>query len=572
MYTLVHEINKKISIWQNNNWNKILSNASVKDHSIWKILKQRNYVNDKNIAPILHNNTYLFKYNDKIDAIIDNYEKVSLMNKDFGTVNHNKKIVSTVRKYFKNNPIDNKSVRLTNQFEVKRMLLRSKNKKAPGSDGITYVILKKLPRSGSLYLALLNNSIMCVGYFPDNWKIACVIPIPKPGKNPSLATSYRPISLLNHLSKIVEKIIARRIDIILRDKKILIYEQFGFRTGHSAIAQLARLVNYITGEFSCKKHVGAVFLDIEKAFDTVWHSGILYKLIGYGFPPYIVRLIASYLKDRKMYVFYNSKKSKIVNVTAGVPQGSVLGPRLYNMYINDIIKVKSLKYFLFADDTAMFTSSFRIDTISKRITVAADKIIKFFMKWKIRVNENKTVAILFTRRRPSVRQNVKINGSKVEWTDVVTYLGLQLDSKLNFGMHVKNVKNKCMAILLRLYPLLCRNSKLSITNKLTLYKSVARSVMMYACPIWSNICNSNFNLIQVVQNKFLRTIGDFHRCTFIPQIHNTLKIDMVKKYAKILTKRFFSHCKKVNPVLYNELKYDTNKKYKHRRLTHILYN
>ena len=143
----------------------------------------------------------------------------------------------------------------------------------------------------------LNIDYKCcfktIGHFPSLWKISKVIPVLKSGKNPTLLTSYRPITLLHQLSKVAEKIIKNRICAFLKDNKIITKEQFGFREGDSTTGQLARLVNEVTDKFNKKMHTGEVLLDVEKAFDTVWHNGLIYKLIKYNFPRYLVLLINS---------------------------------------------------------------------------------------------------------------------------------------------------------------------------------------------------------------------------------------------------------------------------------------
>ena len=263
--------------------------------------------------------------------------------------------------------------------------------------------------------------------------------------------SYRPFSLLNHLGKVTEKIIDKRLNLELIKRKIVIKEQFGFRNNHSTVMQLARLVNSITTQYNCKKHTGAPLIDIEKAFDRVWHSGLIYKLIHCKLPNHLIKVLNSYINNRKMFVISKGVLSRIKIITAGVPQGSVLGPKLFNLYINDIPRLKNVSFGLFADDTAFFTSSYRIDTMINRLQKMLEKVLKYFTKWKIRENEGKTESIVFNKSRPIINSNLVINGVAINWLDDIKYLGLTLDKKLIFGKHINNIVNKCLGLLRTLY-------------------------------------------------------------------------------------------------------------------------
>ena len=318
----------------------------------------------------------------------------------------------------------------------------------------------------------------------------------------TLPVSYRPISLLPYLSKLSEKIIKSRIDEHINNNKIITEEQFGFRNNHSTVDQLARMVNNITANFNDKKHTGAIFLDLAKAFDNVWHSGLIYKMIKLNFPVNLIFLVNSYLSKREFVVVINGVKSISHSIYTGVPQGTVLGPLLFLIYTNDAPVTKLVHSSIFADDKGLYTNSFRVDTIKNRLEKATKSNIKFFRKWKISLNSDKTESIFFSKRRPVIDQNVRVNENIIEWSKNVKHLGLILDRKLNFNSHIDMVIQRATIMLITLYPLLNKKSKLSTINKLNIYKSIVRPIMTYACPVWNLISKYNMNRLQVMQNKF----------------------------------------------------------------------
>lgn len=551
-----------------NKFKNFIKNLNVKDGSIWKFTKR--FTKKFDYAPTIHDeNGHVFKTDEeKAEAFAHHFSEISNNCNDLGTRTLTTKVNKTVKNFLKY-PIGLDDICLTNFREVKDVIKSLKSNKATGNDLISAKILKNLPRKGVVLLIKIINGMFCTGHFPTAWKLAKVIPVPKPGKDPSKLTNQRPISLLSHPSKVAEKIIKKRMLTFLQKNKVLVDEQFGFRQGHSTVDQLARFVNQITLNFNKKLHTGAMLLDIEKAFDTVWHLGLIYKMILLNFPRYLINLIFSYLQNREMFVFLNGFKSLIRKLLAGVPQGSVLGPILFLIFINDAPKIKGVDDSIFADDKLMYTASYRISAIVKRLRQALKVNKRYYHKWKIKLNDSKTEIIIFTKRRPTLI-DFEMDNRIIQWSDYVKYLGVLLDTKLTFTKHVNYLTSKAIATLIKLYPIFNRRSFFSPENKMLLYKVIVRSALTYACPVWSMMCKSNFDKLQVVQNKFLRLVGNYRRWSPIKLIHDELEIEYVSDYIMQETKKYYNNIENHTNQLIVNIKYDTSLKYRHKRIMNAL--
>jgi hypothetical protein len=354
-------------------------------------------------------------------------------------------------------------------------------------------------------------------------------------------------------------------------------EQFGFRKKHITVAQLARISDHITNGFNLHKHTGMVLLDLEKAYDTVWFSGLLYKLITFKLPNYLIFIIRAFLEGRSFTVHLNDAFSSPKNTPSVLPQGAVLSTTLFALYISDMPRPPNTQLALYTDDTAILTQSWRTDTIARRLTHAMTILHRYFTKWKLRVNTNKTEAILFTKRRPAAPPPLQFEQSVIPWSPHIRYLGLVLDPKLLFTRHLSSVIQKATGTFLALFPLLARDSTLSIPNKLTLFKLLIRSALTYAAPVWSNTSSSNYRQLQILQSKCLRVIGNYSRRTPITHLHTALNLEPIRDFIFRLTEKFFLNCPThPNPLVREIGNYSVAdlhrqyKKYIHKRTKHLL--
>ena len=339
-----------------------------------------------------------------------------------------------------------------------------------------------------IQISKLFNKCIKIGYFPDNWKIAKVIMLPTPKKDPKLANNYRPISLLTCLGKLFEKCLADRLLDYMETKNLFSPNQAGFRKNRSTADQVLKLVQSAINGLNTNRVTAALFLDVEKAFDKCWHEGLLYKLINLGLPTKIVRIIASFLKNRQFVVNYQNKMSGKAHPTAGVPQGSCLSPILYLIYVNDIKVTNnhSTNITQFADDIAIWNQAWQSSDATKLLQVALKPIEDWCKKWRVKLNPTKSIFIIFSRNpnKPKIKLNnsIKLFNHTINPSSAATFLGIELDENLNFKSHIQNLLNKGNKRLNVIKALSGGNVGIAPAIALKLYMQYIRCIFEYCSP------------------------------------------------------------------------------------------
>ena len=270
------------------------------------------------------------------------------------------------------------------------------NKKTPDHTGVSTHFIKQTVSSFINPLFHIFNLSFTTGVVPAQFKMAKVIPIFKAGDKSSM-DNYRPISLLSSFSKILEKLVALRIMSFLNNNDILSKWQFGFRSGHSTAHPMVHFLNKITDALNNKKHTIAIFCDLKKAFDTCDHQILLSKLKKYGVDGSELDWFKSYLTNRKQFVSVGSCSSSLLEISLGVPQGSILGPLLFLIYINDLPLSSKFLSLLFADDTTLLFTHDDIKQLTAIVNNEFRKVCEFFRTNRLVLHPDKTKFILFTR-------------------------------------------------------------------------------------------------------------------------------------------------------------------------------
>ena len=523
------QIQKRLKHLRNTEWQNKLNRISTTDHTLWQTYRITG--GPKAHIPALQDaqtGQTFFGDKDKAEAIATKF--AATHDKAYHTGSTHARQVRDSVENLRTQRFTNDNQISTSPRELYQIIRSLPNGKAPGADKITAQQLKNLPRKTLVQLYYIFKSCLQLTYFPKVWKIAKIHPVP--GRDKTDLSSYRPISLLSTLSKVLERIIYTRLLKHLNINAVIIPQQFGFREKHSCTQQLLRVMEHATIEINKNRITQLILLDIEKAFDSVWHDALIYKLRTIDTPPQLTLMIQDYLSNRRMFVSINGEKSSIKTIRAGVPQGSIIGPTLYNLYTNDIPTSQNTHLAIYADDTAIYSSSWNPRQATQYIQSYLDHVLDYFQKWKLTVNPQKTQAITFSRKKTEITECIRIQGQQIPWVDKVKYLGITLDKKISWAPAIKARVNLAYPALKRLYPLIAPNSKLKTEIKITLYKVCIRPIITYGHQIWAAAPKTHIAKVQRMQNRFLRIILNAPRDTRITTLHRKAKIPTIPEYIK----------------------------------------
>ena len=378
--------------------------------------------------------------------------------------------------------------------------------KASGLDNISSKLLKYAANAIAPVLCKIFNMCLQQGTFPDELKSARVIPIYKNGNKDELS-NYRPISILPICSKIIEKIVHNQLYKYVTVNNILFNGQSGFRHQHSTCTALIKTIDKWNVDIDNGNYIGAVFVDLSKAFDIVNHNILIDKLTAIGVKGVEGNWFKSYLSNRNQRVSINGTNSNSCNITSGVPQGSILGPLLFLLFINDMPDyIKHSTVDMYADDTLIYVSNHNVNEIENCLNEDLVSLTKWLDNNLMKANVSKTkVMLLGTPNKTSKCNhiNVLMNGTAVENVNTFKYLGVTIDANLKWNDQVKNICRKVsnsLGIMRRIKQYVPQKSLISIYNTMILPH------FDYGIVIWSNCNDSAINKVQKLQNTAMRII------------------------------------------------------------------
>jgi len=424
--------------------------------------------------------------------------------------------------------------------EIQQLAKKLRPKKSFGTDGIPNLVIKRLPVNSFKVLSLIFNLCIDVGYYPNVWKTAKIVPIHKPNKNPLDPKSYRPVALLPCVSKLFERVLEKRIRMFVDDRNLLPNYQFGFRAGHSTTDAVALLYNNIAHNMACKKITFAATIDLKNAFDTVWIDGLIWKLIHkFNFPPYLTLILHSYLSDRKIIVANGRITSNSADIRAGVPQGSVIAPILFILFMADLplqhrplfsqtstivdpLSTPSLtpvnpnvKVICFADDIIVFTASSSVFLGLRDLNAALRVLSNFLDVWKLKINTQKCEAIHFVgpgmkyRRKLALcpNESTQILDQSLNLVTSIRYLGYTLTQNLSMTEHMKKRLSLAQGAKFAINHLLSPNSGLMQKVRLHLYRQLIRPVYSYGAPIYHGLITKTMKRkVAILERRCLRQV------------------------------------------------------------------
>jgi ribonuclease HI len=493
-------------------------NSNTKLGSIWKMTKKMSGVRcSQNMSSIKEGSVTLTKNADKANALAraiatnssdNNYPREFRCNRN------------EFQKEGKITPVDDKNDNPINEtinfHELQRAIRQCKNQSSPGDDDIAYEMLKHLPNNALQTILQIFNNIWLSGKLPSGWKHSIVLPFNKPGKDPTNPDSYRPIALTSALCKVMERIVTNRLDWFMEKNNLFNKNQTGFRKNKSTLDQIMRLQSDIQNSINSKEYTVGVFLDFSKAYDMLWKDGLLFKLKKLGISGHMYKYINDFLSDRSFQVKVGNSLSNRLSLENGTPQGSVISPLLFLIMINDFpAPAEKSKTAIFADDSSIWKSGRDLDAITRSLQKNLNKIQAWCNQWGFILSKEKTIAVIFTHKKPINKANLCIDDCPIAWKKEVKFLGVIFDERLNWGSHINYIADRCKKRLNLMRCLSGTSWGASKTCLMIIYKCLIRSVLDYGCSAYNNASDTIKDKLDKIQAQALRICCGAMKCTAI---------------------------------------------------------
>ena len=419
---------------------------------------------------------------------------------------------------------------IVSEEEVHDLIKSIKTGKSTGPDSVSPTLLKQAGHTIVPSLTKLFNLSLSKCVFPQDWKEANVIPLHK--KNDmSEISNYRPVSLLSCTSKLFERAIFKHVFNFLRVNDKISLQQSGFIPGDSTVFQLAHLYHLFAQALDKQQDIRVVFCDVSKAFDRVWHSGLISKLHKCGIQGNLLSWFKSYLRDRRQRVVIEGQESSWLPITSGVPQGSVLGPLLFLVYINDITTVVNSPIRLFADDTTLYTIVDNPIATAEVLNRDLTSMEQWANKWLLKFSPSKTESLYISMKKKNINKpTLKLNEIAIKEIESHKHLGITLSTDLSWNKHINDLAVSANRILDVLNAFKYKLDRKSLER---LYFTYVRSKLEYGSIVWDNLPKYLSDLLEDVQARAARIICGATINTSRSMIYKELGWETLQERRKI---------------------------------------
>jgi retron-type reverse transcriptase len=557
-------INEEIIKFKRTKWQahcSSLNNHHVSDGVLWRLIKA---IEDAGLpkpkkVPTLKDGDKLTSEIERVYEIFANLLQdvfTEPSNSNFDAA-HKRLVDEACARGLFNNDESTQSTNLdVSALEIASILKKVRGKGAPGPDNISNKVLKMLPDAYHQVIADICSASLKLAYMPAAWREAVIVMIPKPMKDHTLPSNHRPISLLCTLSKLVERVIQSRLLTWLNEKKIISECQSGFRRGRQTKDHILRLIQTGLSAFNRKQKMGAVFFDIEKAFDKVWHNGLLFKLDQLKIPDHLGKWINSYLTNRSFKVRVNGELSSSRPIQAGVPQGSVLGPILFNIFFNDVLEEigDKVERALYADDVSLIKVGSDA-AIQLHLQRATDGFNRWANRWRTVVSVDKTVVSVFSENKRKTNMVVKYNGKALKHDPNPKFLGCTLDRGLTMNKHIEIMRERTARRINMLKAIGGKDWGAKPKLKWTFFKTLIRPIIDYV-PFVPLVCSkSSYQKLESIQNRAIRNIiswpinPDTGHWASTESVYQQHKVDSIMNRALKLSDNYLLKANAINPLI-----------------------
>ena len=570
-YNEIKTVKNEITKFNSRKWNNFINKIGpcpLSTKAYWKrINRVRNKKQQNKFPNLMINNTLIDTDEEKAKAFGSKlFRTFNNQIEDTQTFNeHHQQFIDNFinNELYFDSYIDKQVVPITLE-ELNEALNKTKNKTSEDLYGISNFIIKRLPDNFKLLILNFFNLCLIKNYLPSDWKSSIITMIPKKGDTHDIK-SYRPISTTACLMKTLEKIISSRLKHHLKLNNVIIKQQSGFRDNRQTKDNIYFMSQKILEAFGKKKKVCCILFDIQSAFDKVWHNGLIYKLYKINTPFYMLEWLKNFLQNRQFRVKVGEYMTESYNITCGVPQGAVLSPTLFSIFINDIpISSKKNENYslLFADDLAKIIIFDKInENVNIKINKELSSLQSWLTNWRLKMAPEKCSYTIFSLSYKSgdkgtkgvIKEelNLSMYNKSISKNNEPLFLGMRFDKYMCFKNQVKYLKKSCNDRLNIIKVLSHKSWNIDTFTLLNLYKSLVRSLLDYSIFIYPLISKTNKKKLQAIQNNAIRIIfKKRHDELTVEELHNLASLETLNERNISLRHKYLnSASRNLNPLI-----------------------